>query len=167
MTAIERLRRLRVPNNTGPAAFITITLLGIGAVLWGGLISSPSIVVVQFDAGPVSDYAIGEVQAFPEVDLYLVGLADGRIRAIDGRINGEDRAVRYDPDEVQARARNPRRVLGAFVDDVTGAVWALTGDAVRVADSPLRTPNVTFRTLPGNDGQHVFVELINHPNATN
>ena len=50
---------------------------------------------------------------------------------------------------------------------VTGAVWALTGDAVRVADSPLRTPNVTFRTLPGNDGQHVFVELINHPNATN
>lgn len=167
MTAIERLRRLRVPNNTGPAAFITITLLGIGAVFWGTLISTSSIVVVQFDAGPVSDYAIGEVQAFPEVDLYLVGLADGRIRAIDGRINGEDRAVRYDPDEVRARARNPRRVLGAFVDDVTGAVWALTGDAVRVADSPLRTPNVTFRTLPGNDGQHVFVELINHPNATN
>lgn len=167
MTAIERLRRLRVPNNTGPAAFITITLLGIGAVLWGGLISSPSIVVVQFDAGPVSDYAIGEVQAFPEVDLYLVGLEDGRIRAIDGRINGEDRAARYDPNDARARTRNPRRVLGAFVDDVTGAVWALTGDAVRVADSPLRTPNVTFRTLPGNDGQHVFVELINHPNATN
>ncbi len=167
MTVIERLRRLRVPNNTGPAAFITITLLGIGAVFWGTLISTSSIVVVQFDAGPVSDYAIGEVQAFPDVELSLVGLADGRIRAIDGRINGEDRAVRYDPDEVRARARNPRRVLGAFVDDVTGAVWALTGDAVRVADSPLRTPNVTFRTLPGNDGQHVFVELINHPNATN
>ncbi len=167
MTAIERLRRLRVPNNTGPAVFLTITLLAIGAVLWGAFISSPNIVVVQFDAGPVSDYAIGEVRAFPEVDLYLVGLEDGRIRAVDARINGEDRAARYDPDDVRGRTRNPRRVLGAFIDDVTGAVWALTGDAVRVADSPLRTPNVTFRTLPGSDGQHVFVELINHPNATN
>lgn len=167
MIAIERLRRFRVPNGTGPAAFLTVTLIAIGAVLWGAFISEPNIVVVQFDAGPVSDYAIGEVRAFPEVDLYLVGLDDGRIRAVDGRINGEDRAARYDPDDARARTRNPRHVLGAFIDDRTGALWALTGDAVLVADGPLRTPNVTFRTLAENGRQHVFVELINHPNAPN
>ncbi len=167
MIAVERLRRLRVPNGTGPAALLAVSLIAVGAVLWGGFISSPNIVVVQFDAGPVSDYAIGEVRAFPQVDLYLVGLEDGRIRAVDGRINGEDRAARYDPDDTRGRSRNPRRVSGAFIDDATGAVWALTGDAVRVAGSPLRTPNVTFRTLPEDGRQHVFVELINHPNAPN
>ena len=167
MIAVERLRRFRVPGGAGPAAFVTVWLVAIGAVLWGGFISSPNIVVVQFDAGPVSDYAIGEVRAFPEVDLYLVGLEDGRIRAVDGRINGEDRAARYAPDDERARTRNPRHVLGAFIDDATGAVWAVTGDAVRVASSPLRTPNVTFRSLPEHGQQHVFVELINHPNAPN
>jgi hypothetical protein len=162
---IERVRRLRAPRNTGPIAFALVTGVAIAAVLWGAFVSDPGITVVQFDAGPISDFEIRELRAFPEVDLYVVGLDDGRIRAIDGRINGTDRAARWAPDHNGAASRNPGRVLGAFVDDETGALWAITGDAVRVAESPLRTPNVTFLSVAGDDERHVFVDLINHPNA--
>jgi len=151
--------RIRRDASIGPIALIVVSVLGIGAVFWGQFMAEPGIVVIQFDAGAVDDYAIGKVVAFEERDLYLVGMEDGRIRAVDGRVNGSDCAVTYIPDDPRGRLRNPNGVFGVLEDPCSGDVWAMTGDAISGADQPLRTPQLTFARDDAGV-MHVWVEII-------
>lgn len=153
---------MRVPLS-GPTMLILVTVAAIAAVVWGNL--NPSGITVQeFDAGPVSDLAIAKVVAFEEMDIFLVGLADARIRVIDGVLRGSGCIVDYRPDDDRGRAQNPGNVPGTFVDPCSGAVWAITGDAISDSTEALRTFFKELRTL--EDGrQHVLVELIGRPLA--
>ncbi len=157
-----RLRRLMPASLRGvawgPLALLVVSVLAIATVIWGNLRGS-GIEVRYFDAGTLSDYAIGVVVAFPEEAIYVVGLEDGRLRAIDGQVESSGCAVRYLPEDDRGRPRNPRGVAGAFEDPCSGALWAVTGDALAGADEPLRTPFVLVGTA--DDGlQHVSVELV-------
>lgn len=142
----------------GPLALLIVSVLAIATVIWGNL-RGPGIEIRYFDAGPLSDYAIGAVVAFPEEEIYVIGMADGRLRAIDGRVESSGCSVRHLTNDERGRSRNPLGAAGAFEDPCTGALWAVTGDALSSAEEPLRTPFVLIGTA--DDGlQHVRVELV-------
>lgn len=143
----------------GPLALLVVSAIGILAVFWGRFVADPGIEVTLFDAGPIETFAIGEVVAFPERDLYVIGLEDGRIRAIDGRVEFSGCSVDYLPDDPRGRERNPTGSAGVLVDPCSGAVWSVAGDAIARVDEPLRTPRVSFpRDASGI--VHVSVEVI-------
>jgi len=145
-----------------PGAMLVITLIGIGAVLWGRFVDPTEIAVRDFDAGVVRDYAIGDVRPFPEVDIFMVGLEDGRLRAIDGRVASTGCVVEYHPEDTRGTLANPLGRDGAFVDPCSGAAWYLDGDQLDAAgrdSEPLRTFVITFETPPGEE-QHAYVEVI-------
>jgi hypothetical protein len=140
---------------------LTVSVLSVGAVFWGYFIADPGIRVFEYDAGPVEGLEIGGVRPFEELGFYLVGLADGRVRAVDGRVHSSGCHVRWLPEDERGRQLNPRGVAGAFEDPCTGAVWAIHGDQVQDAGvvEPLRTFELAYKTL--EDGkQHIFVEVI-------
>lgn len=152
----------RTPRWAGPTAFLVVSALGIVVAIYGTYFADPNIRVRRFDAGPVSQFAIGQVNAYPDIDLYIVGLEDGRLRAIDGRVQGTACSVEWRPNDLQGSVRNPGGTPGAYVDPCGTGVWDMLGDAISGTDVPLRTPQITY--LPGADGyQHVLVEMINHP----
>ena len=86
--------RVRVPGFVVPLALLTVSVLSVGAVFWGYFIADPGIRVFEYDAGPVDGLAIGGVRPFEELGFYLVGLADGRVRAVDGRVHSTGCHVR-------------------------------------------------------------------------
>jgi hypothetical protein len=144
-----------------PGALLAVTVLGIAAIFWGKFVAPPSIIVTRLDAGPVAGFTIGDVRAYPDVEVFVVGLTDGRIRAIDARVRSSGCLAEWMPADERGSAANPLERTGAFVDPCSGAAWALTGDQVFASGDPepLRTFHVTYDTLP--DGvQHVFVEVI-------
>ena len=149
----------------GPLALAAFSLLAVFAVLWGFLVADPPIEFFVFDAGPVEQFAIGAVVVFDELDLYVVGLADGRLRAVDGRLRDSDCRVRWLPDDTRASGLNPNRAAGAFEDPCSGGVWAITGDAFSGTDAPLRAFGVTY-ALADDGVQHLYVELIGRPRPT-
>jgi hypothetical protein len=145
-----------------PGAMVLITLIGIGAVFWGRFVDPPNIPVLDFDAGPVADYAMGDVRPFPDLDFFLVGLADGELRAVDARLPSGGCVVEFHPDDTRGAALNALGRNGTFVDPCTGAAWYLDGDQLDAAGQtpePLRTFAVDYQTPP-DDVQHVYVEVI-------
>jgi hypothetical protein len=151
----------RVPAFVVPAALLLVSVLGIGAVFWGYFVASPGIRVFEFDAGPVEGLEIGGVRPFEELGFYVVGLADGRVRAVDGKVRSSGCLVRYQPDDERGRGGNPRGVRGTFEDPCSGAFWAITGDQIQAAGAvePLRTFEIAYATRPGGT-QHIFVEVL-------
>lgn len=160
MNAARRLRGWHAPRWLGPAVFLAMTLAGIATVLYG-FFYGPTIVVVQFDAGDVSQFAIHRVVPFPQHDLYLVGLDGGRLRAIDGRVEASGCRVRWLPDDPRGTVRNPLGLPGVFEDPCSGALWSFEGNAISGADQPLRTPHVSPALSPDGRTEHIMVELIN------
>ena len=158
-------RRRRLPLDLEaltPIALIVVAIVSIGAVVWGSLVADPDIDVIDFDAGPVAELSIGQVKAFDDLNFYLVGLADGRVRAVDGRVESNQCHVEWLPADTRGSEANPLGNPGIYSDPCSGATWAMTGDALTPGTAglePLRTFNVEYRTL--DDGvQHVFVEVI-------
>jgi hypothetical protein len=144
----------------GPTALMIVSGFFIGVVLWG-VINPVEVRVSYFDAGAVHSFEIGRVTAFPEVDLYVVGMEDGRLRAIDGRVAGTDCRVLWLPGDERGREHNPGGRTGVFEDPCTGAHWSMIANAIQGSDRPLRTPHIDYRR--GADGQatHAFIERIN------
>ncbi len=141
---------------------LIVSAVGVATVLWGIFFANPDITVVHYDAGPIEDFEIRQVNAFPEIDLYIYGLDNGIVRALDGRVESSGCSVRWLPGDRRGLARNPGSLPGAFEDPCSGAVWSVEGNAISGTSEPLRTPQVTF--VPNADGKlHVRVELINHP----
>jgi hypothetical protein len=161
--AVERAyRRLGRWDSRGwltLAALVAVSLIAIGGALYGAFFSDTDLHVRQYDAGPVSDFEIGKVVPYPDVNIYLVGLQDGRIRAIDGIAKDSKCAVQWLPDDTRTSSANPDRAPGAYVDPCSGAVWTRLGNAFSGINEPLRTFEVEYVT---NDegSQHVWVELI-------
>lgn len=152
----------RTPPWLGPGAFLLVTVIAIAVAIYGTFIADPGIRVRRFDAGPVTQFAIGELRAYPDIDLYIVGLEDGRLRAIDGRVQATDCSVEWRADDPRGSARNPGSVPGAFVDPCGPGVWSMLGDAIAGSAVPLRTPQVTYR-VDESGANHALVEMINHP----
>ena len=162
MTAAETTVRSKqtLGKWAGPLALLLVTLAGIGAVLWGFL-NPPDIRVVQFDAGPVSQWRAQRIVGFPEQRIYVVALDDGRLRALDTRIEATRCIAQWRPDDVRGTAKNPAGLPGVFEDACGGGVWSMLGDAISGSDKPLRTPLVDAR--PDTQGRElrVWVELVN------
>ncbi len=149
----ERLRRIA----WGPLALLLVSAIAVGTVIVGN-VRGPGITVRYVDAGPLSDYEVAKVVFLPAENIYVVGLADGRLRAVDGEVEGSRCSVRYLPEDGRGRARNPLGVSGVFEDLCAGSLWAVTGDGLAGEAEPLRTRFVWIRTA--EDGvQHVFVEV--------
>ena len=139
-----------------------VSALAIGAVFWGRFGADTGIEIVNFDAGPTADFVArgdGTLSVFPDVDVYIVALEDGRLRAIDGRVEFSGCAVEYLPDDPRGQRLNPFRVPGVLEDPCSGAVWSVAGDAIALVDEPLRTPQLTYGREEGGV-QHVFIEII-------
>ncbi len=136
-----------------------VFVIGLGGALWGAFFADPDVRLQQLDAGPVGEFAIGEVKPFPEQNVYLVGIEDGRIRALDGIIRDNGCAVEWLPNDARTRSVNPGDRPGAFIDHCSGAVWTALGNAFSGTSEPLRTFQVDYET---NDAgvQHVWVEVI-------
>lgn len=144
----------------GPLALLLITLAGVGAVIWG-YFNPPDLQVVQFDAGPVSQWKAQRIVGFPERDLYVVALPDGRLRALDARVESSGCDAAWKPDDPRGAAKNPGGQPGVFEDACGGGVWSILGDAVSGTDQPLRTPLVETRPDDAGRELRVWVELIN------
>ncbi|MCC6238250.1 MAG: hypothetical protein IT299_11870 [Dehalococcoidia bacterium] len=152
----------RIPRWLVPAGLLVVSVLSVGAVFWGYFVADPQIKVFEYDAGPVEGLTIGGVRPIADLDFYLVGLASGKVRAVDGRPRSSDCAVRYLPDDPRGRAVNANGVAGVFEDPCSGAVYALHGDQIDPGTGPvepLRTFEIAYKTL--SDGkQHIFVEVL-------
>ncbi len=144
----------------GPTALLVISMVGLFAVFWGYL-NPPDVRIQIFDAGPLSDYAIDRLVEFPEDGLYLVGMSDGRIRALDMRVEQTGCIAEWHPGEEIGRAHNPAGQPGVFRDPCDGATWSMVGNAISGTDHPLRTPVATVRLSPESQVMHVYVEVIN------
>jgi hypothetical protein len=145
-----------------PGAMALITLIGIGAVFWGRFVDPTTIAVQSFDAGEVQSYEIGEVRPFEDVQIFMVGLEDGRLRAVDARVESSGCIAEFHPEDGRGAVDNPLGRDGSYVDPCTGASWFLDGDqldAAGGASEPLRTFVITYETPPG-DVQHAYVEVI-------
>jgi hypothetical protein len=144
-------------------AIAAMFVFGVVGVIWGTFFPA-HVPVEMLDAGPETGFAIGKVVVFPEQNVYLIGLPDGEIRAVDGVVKGDHCTLEYRPDDLRGTSRNPLKTPGVLVDPCSGAVWAATGDAIEGADEPLRTFSVMG--VDGPDGtRHVSVEVIGdrHP----
>ena len=131
----------------------------IGVVLWG-YFNPSEIRVVYFDAGRADAFEIGQLREFPGEDLYVLGMTDGRLRAIDGRVEASGCSVVWNMDDARGAAHNPGGVPGVFEDPCSGAIWSIEANAIEGSTVPLRTPYIDYR--PGSDGAvHAFVEHVN------
>lgn len=162
MTAAETTVR---PQQTlrkwaGPLALFLVTLAGIGGVLWG-YFNPPDIRVVQFDAGPVSQWKSQRIVGFPDQHIYIVALNDGRLRALDTRIESSGCVTEWKPNDARGTANNPGGLPGVFEDGCGGGVWSMLGDAISGSDKPLRTPLVDARPDTQGSELRVWVELVN------
>lgn len=144
----------------GPGALFFVSFLGIAAVFWG-YFNPPDIRVVQFDAGPVSQWKAQRIVGFPEQNVYIVALDDGRLRALDTRIEATRCVAEWKPDDARGVAANPGSLPGVFEDACGGGVWSMLGNALSGSDQPMRTPLVDAR--PDTEGREIriWVELIN------
>lgn len=159
----RRLGPFTVPRNIGPIMLFLVSAIGIAAVFWGRFAADTGIEIRLFDAGPeaaiLETLRGGEIVAFPDERIYIVGLEDGRLRAIDGRVEFSGCSVNYLPDDPRGRIRNPDGTSGVLEDPCSGAVWSVAGDAIAGVDEPLRTPQYSF--AEDDDGvRHMFVEVI-------
>ena len=160
MNAIRRLQTWRAPATLGPGVLLLVTIAGVFGVLWG-VVNPPRIEIVNFDAGDLNQFAIHRVVAYADKDLYLVGMEDGSIRAIDGRVQADGCRVAWLPEDPRGAARNPQGLPGVFEDPCTHAVWSFEGNAVSGTDKPLRTQHVEGGMSQDGRTAHIFVELIN------
>jgi hypothetical protein len=131
-----------------------LSVMAIGLVFiatliaWGrGVVAGgPAVPVRWVDAGPDSAFAIGRVVELPGEHVYVIGLENGQLRAIDGIVEGSRCAVRWLPADVRGAAKNPRGEPGVYEDTCSPAVWAATGDALTPDTAPLRTFEVRANT---------------------
>lgn len=160
MSAVAPVRALRAHLRGRPVGLLgvlVVLIAGVFAVVWGTYRSTPPRFALV-DAGLVLQFAIGRVVAYPEQQFYVVGLADGRLRAVDGYVEASGCAVRWTPDDDRGRARNVDGAPGAYVDACSGGAWYANGDAIPPTAEPLRTFHLEYRTVA--DGQHLWVEVL-------
>lgn len=156
---LARVRRWDARGRLTLLGLALVALVGIGGAVWGGVVADPHFSVQSLDAGPVSNFAIGKVVPYPDVNVYLVGIDDGRIRAVDGIVKDTHCAVRWDPADERTRSANAGQTPGSYTDPCSGDVWTNAGNAFSGAKSPLRTFQVRYET--NEQGvQHVWVEVI-------
>ena len=160
------LRRLlagfvpRIPRGAiGPFVLIVFSVAGIGATVWGGTAGKAEFIVESYDAGSLDQFAIGRLVAFEGPGLYVYGRESGQLRILDGVVRTNGCRVQWLPDDTRASSANPGGGPGAFFDACSGAIWAITGDAVTGTDQPLRT--FTFLVVVQPDGtEQLFIEVI-------
>ena len=160
MSLAQRLRSWSAPPQLGPFMVLAVTAAGVFAVFWG-YFNPPAIRVVMFDAGDRTQFAAHKVVVYPDQHLYVVGMADGRVRAIDGRVADSNCKVEYLPDDPRGAERNPNGLPGIYRDPCSGALWSFEGNAISGTDKPLRTPFVTPSLSADGKSQRVMVELVN------
>ncbi|MDA0270137.1 MAG: hypothetical protein O2798_09630 [Chloroflexi bacterium] len=158
--ASEPPRRLTAREAIGPTALLLISMIGLGAVVWGYL-NQPDIRIAIVDVGALDEFAIGRFIERPEDNLYLYGMPDGRIRALDMRIQGTGCIAEWIRDEEAGRAHNPGAEPGVFRDPCDGATWSMIGNAISGSNVPLRTPVVMVQGDIQGRSQRVVVEVIN------
>lgn len=157
----SRARRGKgVPAWAGPVALLAISGFFIGVVVWGWL-NPADIRVEYFDAGQADSFTIGEVTPFPDQDLYVVGMQDGRLRAVDGRVPESGCTVAWRSDDPRGASQNPGGVSGVFEDPCTGAIWSMEANAIEGVNEPLRTPHIDYRPGPDGSAIHAYVERVN------
>ncbi len=157
----SRARRGRqVPAWVGPTALLLVSAFFLGVVLWG-YFNPADIRVVYFDAGEADRFEVGHLTAFPEQDLYIVGLEDGRLRAIDTRIADSDCVAVWLADDPRGTTHNPGGAAGVFEDPCSGATWSMEANAIAGTEVPLRTPYIDYRPSADGTGVHAFVERVN------
>lgn len=138
------------------AAFFVFALVG---VVRGAFFAQPNVHVKWTDAGPESEYAIGKVIPMAGQGVYVIGLENGSLRAVDGLVKTSGCFVEFLPDDERGRTHNPRQQPGALRDPCTGAMWAANGDAIDGGHLPLRTFAVA--SFLAEDGtRHVRVEVL-------
>ena len=140
-------------------AFAAFFILGLFGVVRGALFARPDIHVEWVDAGPETEYAIGKVIPMAGQGVYVLGLEDGSLRAVDGLVKDSGCYVEFLPTDDRGRPHNPRQQPGAYRDPCNGALWAASGDALEGTHEPLRTFSVASFVAP--DGtRHVRVEVL-------
>lgn len=146
-------------RQAGPIALVAVILLSLVAVFWGAVIAKPEFTVSTFDAGPLDQFSVGGLVPFEEAGVYVYGLEDGRLRALDGVVRATGCRVRWLPDDKRTESANPGHRSGAFLDPCSGAIWAVDGDALSGTSEPLRT----FIASVSEDARgvlHVYIEVI-------
>ena len=157
----SRARRGRqVPTWVGPTALLFVSAFFIGVVLWGYFYPA-EIRVVYFDAGPADQFEVGGLTAFPDQDLYIVGMEDGRLRAIDTRVAASGCTAAWLADDARGVPHNPGGAPGVFEDPCSGATWSMESNAIAGTGEPLRTPYIDYRPSSAGTGVHAFVERVN------
>src|SRR5690606_12475848 len=126
-------------------------------VVFWGYIRPAEIRVVYFDAGAADSFEISKVTAFPDQDLFVVGMEDGRLRAIDARVESSGCTANWLADDSRGRTHNPSRLPGVFEDPCSGAIWSMEANAIEGTNQPLRTPHIDYRPGPQGRETHAFV----------
>src|SRR5690606_10526547 len=146
----------RVPSWLGPTALVAVSVFFIGVVIWGWA-NPPEIRVEYLDAGRAAAFVFNDANALPERNPYVSGLEDGRLRAIDGRVEASGCTVDWLPNDARGRSYNPGSVSGVFEDPCSGATWSMIANAIQGSTEPLRTPYIDYRPGPDGEAIHAYV----------
>lgn len=157
----SRTRRGKpMPAWVGPTALLVISAFFLGVVFWG-YFNPVEIRVVYFDAGRADSFEINRVTTFSDENLYVVGMEDGRLRAIDGRVEASGCTVNWLPNDARGRSHNPDGLPGVFEDPCSGAIWSMQANAIEGSELPLRTPHIDYRANADGSATHAFIERVN------
>lgn len=157
----SRARRGKsLPAAAGPTALLVVSAFFLGVVFWG-YFNPAEIRVVYFDVGRADSFEINRVTPIAGEDLWVVGMEDGRLRAIDGRLEASGCVANWLPDDVRGRSDNPQGLTGVFEDPCSGALWSMNANAIEGTDKPLRTPFIYYRANSDGSATHAFIERVN------
>ena len=158
---------------TGLLVVLAITLLGIGAIVFGRVCADPDVRVFYFQADPIEDFEVGAPRSYPQINVWVIALADDgvskQLRALDGRAPTTDCTIQLQPEDERGAEGNPTRRPGVFIDPCSRDGWYLSGDALPGTSTPLRVFTITRPPPEDAEGRPIVeIEVLGRedPRAT-
>ena len=149
-----QLNKLRILKST-LTFILLISAVGLYAVIHGYM-NPPKISIEQFDAGSISNFDIGDVVYFQDQEFYLVGMRNGKLRALKQSIKDSCTLNYFGLRHNNDNKIKPFSIQNIFFDNCDN-LWRVNGDSFFQNQVPLKTLFVNIDT--STKDERVIVEV--------
>tara|TARA_Y100001970_G_scaffold159791_1_gene195544 strand:- start:30457 stop:30915 length:459 start_codon:yes stop_codon:yes gene_type:complete len=149
-----KLNKLKIIKS--PLTYILlISAIGLYAVIHG-YTNPPKISIEQFDAGNIENFSIGDVIYYENKEFYLVGMNNGKLRALKQSIKGSCSLNFFAKRNNNDNKMKPLSIQNVFFDNCSN-LWHVNGDSFFQNQVPLKTLFVKIDN--SNEDERVIIEL--------